>query len=641
MKDILAISTSATVMKLLQKIAREEALDRIRLVKFANLTDIIYFINHRLPKDVEVLVTTPGPSVYLSTIVGTTLPIVAIEYDPVDVIAAIREAWSIAPGRVALAHYQRFYPRTDDIKSILNIDFKGFVFGDDDEKNLDILRTAAEGGIDVVVGGGYICGLARQHGLAAIPFRLNEGTIDKALRHAISLADSQRITRRTQSQFDIILENQAEAVVAVNQKNIVTFCNKSAGQMFSLHGKRIVGQNADNVLPGNEFVTVLQSKLPRDNYPCTVKGIDVVGSYIPVFDQTDVVGLVGTFTTMRDIQKKDEYVRKFYYSKTDTAKHHFTDFYANGPFFRELLEQARHFAMTDETILITGESGTGKEVMAGSIHNASPRAAKPFIAINCAAIPATLMESELFGYEPGSFTGGKKNGRPGMFEFAHGGTLFLDEIGEMPLDMQSKVLRAIQEKEVRRLGASRSVPVDVRIVAATNRNLPEEIARKRFRVDLYYRLNVLALHIPPLRDYPDALGGIAASMLARIVPGVDEKRVSELSALLSFHEHYDWPGNLRELENVVRRFAVLSTCLDRPVTYRDIFDGRFPIHEDSGAEESISSEISLKNIRAGNAKKILDALYETRGNRNAAAQKLGISRSTLWRKLKKLEGIDR
>lgn len=207
---------------------------------------------------------------------------------------------------------------------------------------------------------------------------------------------------------------------------------------------------------------------------------------------------------MTDIQKKDEFIRKYYAPKTAQAKHSFDDFYGGGLLFQELLERARCFARTDETILITGESGTGKEVMAGSIHNASRRGSKPFLSINSAAIPATLMESELFGYEPGAFTGGKKNGSPGMFEFAHGGTLFLDRDREMPLELQSSCCASFRK---RRSGASAlrgSSPVDVRIIAATNKDLNGEVAANRFRADLYYRLNILHLHLPPLRAYTEA-----------------------------------------------------------------------------------------------------------------------------------------
>ena len=288
-------------------------------------------------------------------------------------------------------------------------------------------------------------------------------------------------------------------------------------------------------------------------------------------------------------------------------------------------------APTDATVLITGESGTGKEVMAGSIHNASRRGSKPFLSINSAAIPATLMESELFGYEPGAFTSGKKNGSPGMFEFAHGGTLFLDEIGEMPLELQSKLLRVIQEKEVRRIGASRVIPVDVRIIAATNKDLNGEVAANRFRADLYYRLNILHLHLPPLRAYTESAGEIAEKILRKLAPGSEPDRAAPLRALLAKTGQYRWPGNLRELENIVRRYLALSPYLSRSIKLSDIFE---PSELAEGPRESGGWENS------GELQKILSTYYRMGCSKTLTAQELGISRSTLWRKLRQIRNPD-
>ena len=279
------------------------------------------------------------------------------------------------------------------------------------------------------------------------------------------------------------------------------------------------------------------------------------------------------------------------------------------------------------TVLLLGESGTGKEVMASSIHNASRRHDKPFLAINCASIPATLMESELFGYEPGAFTGGRKNGAPGMFESAHGGTLFLDEIGEMPFELQAKLLRVIQERRVRRIGSSRELPVDVRIVAATNKILEHEVAQHRFRVDLYYRLNILHIHMLPLRDYADNISDIAGDMLSRLAPESSSADQKHLRNLLKKLNSYDWPGNMRELENMVRRYAALSPYLKRPVSLGDIFT-RPDLQERTTGSVPSRKDQELQRIR--------EAFDRLHGNRAQIARELGISRSTLWRKLKML-----
>ena len=237
------------------------------------------------------------------------------------------------------------------------------------------------------------------------------------------------------------------------------------------------------------------------------------------------------------------------------------------------------------------------------------------------------MESELFGYEPGAFTGGRKAGAPGVFESAHGGTLFLDEIGEMPFELQAKLLRALQERKVRRIGSSHEIPVDVRIVAATNRNLEKEVARRRFRVDLYYRLNILQIHMLPLREYADSAGDMAERILLRLAPESDVSDRRHLRSLLKKLGTYDWPGNMRELENIVRRYAALRPHLTRPISLDDIFV-RPDIREKPLETAPSKKEQEYRNI--------MELFARFHGNRTLVARELGISRSTLWRKLKTL-----
>jgi len=287
-------------------------------------------------------------------------------------------------------------------------------------------------------------------------------------------------------------------------------------------------------------------------------------------------------------------------------------------------------APTLATVLITGESGTGKELAARAIHQASQRAAAPFVALNCAAIPETLLESELFGHEKGSFTGATQ-ARQGKFELASGGTIFLDEIGELPLPLQSKFLRVLQERVFERVGASREIRADVRIVAATNRDLAEEVRERRFREDLYYRLNVFPLPLPPLRERRDGLQLLvhyllkrAAEQTGRGIPLIDPAALASL-------EQYGWPGNIRELQNVIERAVILSK-------------GQVTVHElPDGLRRPVSDTVipagggSLRDLERAT---ILEALAACGDNRRLAAEKLGISKRTLQYRLKEYGLVD-
>lgn len=632
MKDILVLVTLQPLMRNIQKSIMEEDMIRVDIQYCKHLNGIIDFIDKKLPSSVEVIVSTPGPSFFIAQLIKKKIPIIPLEYNNIDIIKSLNMALAVCPGGVAFGHYLQETQWLDDIRKMVGQDFGNFLFGNDDATNADILKKLRARGVRAIVGGGYICNIAQEMGFLVFPVEVNRFTVKETIRKALAIADTQKYARYSQKNIDIILNNQAEAVITVNQDNEINFFNKSAEKLFAVRGADVIGRHSLNIFPKNTFESVLKSGEPIETYPHTIHGVDIVGSYRPVFDNGGVIGAVGTFSTMTDIQKKDEFVRKYYAPKTAQAKYSFDDFYGRGLLFQELLERARCFARTDETILITGESGTGKEVMAGSIHNASRRSTKPFLSINSAAIPATLMESELFGYESGAFTGGKKNGSPGLFEFAHGGTLFLDEIGEMPLELQSKLLRVIQEKEVRRIGASRVIPVDVRIIAATNKDLSGEVAANRFRADLYYRLNTLHLHMPPLRGYAEDAGEIAEKILWKLAPDSGPESIGYLRALLAKAGHYHWPGNLRELENIVRRYIALSPYLSRRIELSDIFEPSPPTEEpgELGCPEGTDE-----------LQKILAAYYRMECNKTLTARELGISRSTLWRKLKQIGTLSR
>jgi DNA-binding NtrC family response regulator len=305
---------------------------------------------------------------------------------------------------------------------------------------------------------------------------------------------------------------------------------------------------------------------------------------------------------------------------------------AQSPAMQAVLDLVERVAPTDATLLIQGESGTGKEVIAKAVHHASARAARPFVAVNCGAVPETLLESELFGYMRGAFTGAAA-AKPGLFEEADGGTLLLDEIAEMPASLQVKLLRALQSGEVRRLGATQSMTIDVRVIAATHGDLATLIGEGRFREDLYYRLNVIQIVLPPLRDRREDIPALAAHFLARAAGKLGrERRLSPpaLERLL----RYPWPGNVRELENAVERAAILSRS-DR------VEPDDLPPHVSAGLQlgpsPALPRQISLADAERAH---ILQTLERFGRNHSGAAEALGIGRTTLWRKLKEY-GIDR
>ena len=320
--------------------------------------------------------------------------------------------------------------------------------------------------------------------------------------------------------------------------------------------------------------------------------------------------------------RTEEQVKTSFLRRASATGHHatflFDDVLGGSPQVRQTIETAKRYARTGSAVLIQGETGTGKEVFAQSIHNASARAQGPFVAINCAALPAQILESELFGYVAGAFTGASLKGKAGLFELAHGGTLFLDEIAEIDPPTQGKLLRVLQEKKVMRLGGDRVVPVDVRIIAASNRNLKEMVDAGGFRADLFFRLNVLLLRLHPLRERREDVGALARMFLLQHRSG---RALPLAPEALEALRGYAWPGNIRELNNVMERLVALH---DRgPITAAMIRQ----VLEDAPQGEAPP---------AGPLAEIERALQATRGRQGEAAKLLGISRSTLWRRMKRL-----
>jgi two-component system response regulator AtoC len=315
----------------------------------------------------------------------------------------------------------------------------------------------------------------------------------------------------------------------------------------------------------------------------------------------------------------------------------FSNIIARSPRMLDIFDTIRKIAEYKTTVLITGESGSGKELIARAIHFNSPRSNKPFIAINCSAIPETLLESELFGYVKGSFTGANKD-KKGLFEEASGGTLFLDEVGDLPLSLQVKLLRAIQEEEIRRVGDTKTLKIDVRLITATLKNLGDEIKKGSFREDLYYRLNVLPIHLPPLRERKEDIPLLAETFLSRFSKEMD-KKVKKLSPeALQFLTDYSWPGNVRELENTIERAMVLETEEElRPDSLPDSVRNV----EVNPAIRAAASELSIKKMMVIMEQELIKkALEKTGGNRTWAAKLLEISHRALLYKIKRY-GLER
>ncbi len=351
-------------------------------------------------------------------------------------------------------------------------------------------------------------------------------------------------------QLNAVLTSISEGIIGIDLEKRITQYNPAAEKIVRCPSKNVLGQKFKDIFPTDSYLLdTLDHGTLYNNREIVLEQTksQYLSSGRPIRDKNGRI--IGAVTIIKDISA----VRELVYSVTGQLQITFDEILFTSQAMHRVMSLAKSIAKGESTVLIRGETGTGKELIARALYAASPRNNKIFVPLNCAAIPDTLLESELFGYEDGAFTGAVKGGKHGLFEFANGGTIFLDEIGEIPSHLQAKLLRVLQEGKVRRIGGTREVPVDVRILAATNRNLENMISNGRFREDLYYRLNVIPLFIPPLRERRDDIPLLVQFFLkrcaARLHKEVDIISQSALTKLADYH----WPGNIRELENVIER----------------------------------------------------------------------------------------
>jgi PAS domain S-box-containing protein len=434
--------------------------------------------------------------------------------------------------------------------------------------------------------------------------------------------------------IEAITDSVHEGILALDEYGNIIHLNPSAEDLLGIKKKDYIGKNISALIRDRNKLLKIKKGMEFNDSDLffEVKGekIRMLCSARPLSSNNVIKGVVLTLKSFNEFSK-------IAYRMIDIgSKYTFDDILGISHAIKNVKEQAMKAARSNSTILIRGESGTGKELFARAIHSRSLRSEGPFVTLNCAAIPESLLESELFGYEGGAFTGAKKDGKPGKFKLASGGTIFLDEIGDMTLYLQAKLLRVLEEKEIEPVGGIKTIPIDVRIIAATNRNLEDMIAKGEFREDLYYRLNVIPLHIPPLRKRKEDINILVNTFIAKYAKllNKDIKRMS-IEARTKI-EKYPWPGNVRELENTIE-YAV-NMCSEDVISDKHLPKRILQNVKDTYDLQNVSGEQSIKLLSNSLEKKIILDTINKFGNDTKAKEKaaamLGISLSTLYRRLR-------
>lgn len=573
---------------------------------------------------------------YRHTIGKVSVPVIHLKISTLDILHAIKTASKIKKDVVLLISDLEYFDY-DEWKELFNCNVLIEKFNSNGEIEDIVSNYASKQSTVIVVGGGIPCKLAQKYNLDYFYIGASDDSIHQAISQAWELVDSLYEQKYKNEVLKTTLDEVHDAVVAVDMEDKIIFYNERAKELLKKDRESVMDKKLLEVFPELSIMKdVLKSKINIYNEIINLKRNVVAANASLLEVDSQVIGVLCSFQDITKLQSLEKKIRYELNKKGLIAKYKFEDIINNDPVTKSTLAKAIKIGSSDSTAMIYGESGTGKEMIAQSIHNISDRKDEPFVAVNCAAISENLLESELFGYEEGAFTGARKGGKPGLFELAHRGTIFLDEINSMTLNLQAKLLRVLEEKEVMRIGSDYVIPLDTRILAAANEGLKSKIEDGSFRKDLFYRLNIIELHIPPLRAREKDIIPIFKYYLSKFsetyeVPIINSQLENKLMG-------YSWPGNVRELRNIAQRYIMFGD-VDLDGSNDINVENKRNINEEQAEEKyndiQINSDtvLDIKEINKFVEIKVIDMLEGQGMSKNNIAKVLGISRSSLWNKL--------
>ncbi len=472
-KDTISLALIATypeMAKILTKIAEEEGVIFYNI--YADFEDAVVEAK-KIQFKVDAILSRGGTGDYIRKAVD--IPVISIPISPFDLVQSLYQL-PIRSGEVAFFNFQRKIYGVRDIEKMFGITIHEYVFTD----RIDIVRyiqDVKKRGIKMLIGGQLAASLATDEGITGIEISAGKEAIHRAFHETIQLVRVRQEEMNRSARLKVVLDSLTEGIMITDEQRVITKFNPAAERIFNVTKDNVEGKVADSTISDIFIERVFQKKEPVKDFIKQVGDMIIMINHFPVELEQEFIGVVSTFEDVTKIQNLESHIRKKLYTKGFVAKYKFSDILTVNPQMQLVKDLAKMYAQTKSAILIEGESGTGKEMFAQSIHLSSPCSGGPFIAVNCAAIPENLLESELFGYEAGAFTGARKEGKPGLFELAHNGTIFLDEIGEIPISLQARLLRVIQEREIMRIGGDKLIPINIRILSATNKILKEKVEK--------------------------------------------------------------------------------------------------------------------------------------------------------------------
>ncbi|HWR41496.1 MAG TPA: sigma 54-interacting transcriptional regulator [Patescibacteria group bacterium] len=626
MSRIVFISPYSDLSSLAQSVAAEMGMT----VEFYNgwMDHAVQVVKDLKGPAIDIIMSRGGTAEFLSA--NFDIPVIRANMGAYDIIECLNEAKKYS-NNIAITVFNEPLVGKELLEKAFDVSITELIFSSVPDLKEKIAALAFSGKY-CILGGGPSVSYAAEYGLPSAFLRTSRATLETAFLQAEQMANLRREETRKRYRLQAIMDAAYEGIIAVDDKGAVELYNKAAEKIFGIDSDRVMGKPIADCIPNTRLDKILlQGQLEVDEIQ-NVGDIRIITNRVPIQNEQEILGAVATFQELSKVVKAEQKIRKEITEKNRfRAKFNFADIIGSSRLMLQKKEIARNIAQSDLTVLIYGASGTGKELFAQSIHNASNRANAPFVGVNCGALPSNLLESELFGYEEGAFTGARRNGKYGLFELAHTGTIFLDEINSLPIEMQGRLLRVLQEREVLRVGGETNILVDVRVIAATNQPPEELLQQKKIREDLFYRLNVLYLELPPLVKHCEDI----APLCEYFIDESPKQLRALIEELMPYFERYHWPGNVRELYNVVQRVTFFADSFEPGQDIRGFLDIVAPRVVAEAAQGNNDPRRLRGKVKTTEDRLILKALKE-QGTLEKTAAYLGIGRSTLTRKLKEI-----
>ena len=595
----------------------------------AILSDGVAIARRAEADGVDVIVSRGGTAEMIKKS-GVRTPVIEIRITGPDLAQTLinaKKVTGLENPKIGLLAFENMMYDIELFSKLLNLNLNIYELGSDDDI-ADSVKQAAKDGVDIVIGGITTIRMAAKLGLANLNLSSGESAFRAALLEAEKVAGARLLEKEKTLQFQILVDYSMEGIIGVDRDHMIRVFNPAASRILRISSGSVIGASIREILPEEYVVGCMQYGNEYLGDIVRLNQVNVLLNIVPIKVADEITGAIVTFQEASRIVEMEEKIRKEFYTKGLVAQYRFEQILGISREINEIKRIAQEFSQIEATVLISGASGTGKELFAQSMHNSSQRKKGPFVAVNCASLPANLMESELFGYVEGAFTGANRKGKPGLFELAHKGTVFLDEISEMDKYGQSRLLRVLQERQVRRLGDDKNIPVDVRIIAASNRNISRLVREGSFREDLFYRLNVLTLNLPALKERRGDIRYLAEHFLNEMCKKLGRNLMLEEESQRLL-ETYEWTGNVRELKNFMERLAIMARGpFINPDAITVMFNNReFEMGRHFSATEPAFTSDERENI--------ISILRSVNYNQTKAAELMGIDRSTLYRKMKR------